>query len=200
MANKLTVRDYAIALGISETAVRKQIKKNRLKTCYELRDNRKVLLVENDNLLLKSFESIEQSSEQNKSSQFEQVSKHEETPTGQDFLKVLFEMQHQNSQLVEDVKKYAELAGQAKLLTDSESRTRQEYFKLIQESKNAEKERAELIVKTQLLEKQLVDREELKTKLELSYQRLRELEEQLNQKKQKKSLRKMFKEFVIKTF
>lgn len=42
---KLTVREYAIEKGISETAVRKQINRNQLRTTHEIINNRKTLLI-----------------------------------------------------------------------------------------------------------------------------------------------------------
>lgn len=42
---KLTVREYAIEKRISETAVRKQIKQNRLRTTHEMLNNRKTILI-----------------------------------------------------------------------------------------------------------------------------------------------------------
>lgn len=46
---KLTVREYAIEKKISETAVRKQINRNQLRTTHEIINNRKTLLIIIDN-------------------------------------------------------------------------------------------------------------------------------------------------------
>ncbi|MEW5818569.1 MAG: hypothetical protein AB1782_00125 [Cyanobacteriota bacterium] len=46
---KLTVREYAIEKKISETAVRKQINRNQLRTTHEIINNRKTLLIVMDN-------------------------------------------------------------------------------------------------------------------------------------------------------
>lgn len=57
---------------------------------------------------------------------------------------------------------YAELAGQAKLLTDSEHKTKEAYFKLQQENKQLREERIELKMKLEQLQEKFEGQKEVK--------------------------------------
>lgn len=74
---------------------------------------------------------------------------------------IFSQIQKQNISLVEDMKNYAQLAGQTKLLTDSENKTKEQYFQVIQENAT------------------------LKARLELNQEKINELEEKLKAHEEK---------------
>lgn len=184
----LSVEDYSRRADVSVQAVYKKIKCKQLKTVEKMQHGRLKKFIEVEEVE-KDFQLYEDPIEQNNPLQNDE--------TQNNYIEALQRIHEDYRRLVQANLELAELAGQTKLLTDSENRTRQEYFQLMQETKQVEQERAALIVRTQLLEKQNheysqviqenkgIAREkfELKTKLEFSQQKLKELESKLEEQK-----------------
>ncbi|MEW5820961.1 MAG: hypothetical protein AB1782_12285 [Cyanobacteriota bacterium] len=152
---KLTVREYAQKLQRSERTIRKWIEDGKLRTRTELINGRKVTVIFVDD---EEFdpESNTEYAELAEDTIFGKEPTNAEQMPNQlnhniqaDILEVIKQMQEQNAELIKDVKIYAELAGQTKLLTDSESKTKEEYFRLQQELAEV---KAELKMKNQRIE------------------------------------------------
>ncbi len=148
----LTVKEYAKRKNVSEKTVYSWIKKDQVNYTIETVQGRSITyvlvpLVQKE--VNEVNEAVYDGKEQNKSSYVESVEHGLNQP--------------HNSELVEFMREmtgYIELAGQAKLLTDSESKTKEEYFRTIQEN-------AQLKAQLDLKEQQLKEfQEKLKTQEE----------------------------------
>lgn len=138
--SELSVKEYARRTGITPQAVYLKIENKQLKTVEKMSNNRlvKYIVVED----IKDIDSSTLTSEeQNNTLQTSIV----ENDRLLDFL--------ENMQ--EKMNSYAELAGQTKLLMDSENRTKQQYFELIQEN-------AQIKAELKLLQEKLKDQESIK--------------------------------------
>ncbi len=126
----LTVAEYASQENISVNSVYRRIKKNQVKSTKEVRNNQEIILVIVEDDIKPSVNSdkpflLHNDNEINPDKPSE----------NSELVKLLIEMHKQNSELVANLQHYAQLAGQTQLLTDSESRTKKEYFELYQENK-----------------------------------------------------------------
>jgi len=161
---KYTIAEYAREKSVTEHSVRYKVERGKLLTRKEMINNRETTIImadESEEFLLPA----EQVTERNKS-QCQQITEHitekNGTPIKSDVnnngevLTVFKQMYDDNLKLIDKIQLLSELAGQAKLLTDSENRTKQEYFQIIQENATL---KATLDLKNQQLE-------ELKQKLE----------------------------------
>jgi len=159
----LTVQEYADLKGVSHVTVYRWIEKNKVKYIVEHLEGKDVkkVLVDNDELLSTNRVSAYVSNEN------KYVSTRVESediidvqpvrmPANDKYLELF-------SKMYEDNKNLAELAGQAKLLADSEHQTKQEYFKIVQENKQLLQEKTIVETENRLINKQL---EELKQKLD----------------------------------
>ena len=176
--DRYTVSELVQKFGYPESKIRRRIKKGLLPTIKEKDGHQEVIkvLVESEDLLLSVIEGREiqavaseqmtiecDESQEVKESEFVRDSGSFERWGNNQMLEFCRELYGQNKLLMEDIKQYAELAGQTKLLTDSEHQTKQEYFKIVQENKQLLQEKAIVETENRLINKQL---EELKQKLD----------------------------------
>ena len=167
---KLTVQEYAKLMGVSNTIVYRKIKRGELATKTEIINNREVAVILVEESDIKHFEDVSNSLEHSSLNSVEQFQTPVENILNAEFIQKMYE---DNMKLVEDVKNYAELAGQTKLLTDSEHRTQQQYFELQQENKMLIQENAILKTKNELIADQ---NEQYKKQIELLQEKITELE------------------------
>lgn len=193
---KVTVQDYAKLTGVSHTIVYRKIKKGELATKTEMINNREttVILVDDNEILQEphisnSFKQFNETPNETIETQFETVS---ETPIGVEFIgDIIQDNKEMRRELLELSKKYmetAQLAGQAKLLTDSEHETKNQYFQLVQENKILIKENIKLETTTSILTEQIEDLKKganekatLKAKLETTQEQLETLQKKLQE-------------------
>lgn len=164
---KYTVSEIVQKFSLSESKVRRRIKKGKLPVIKEKEGKKDItkILVESEEMLMTLINDCEnqidgQISEKEMDVEFyDKKSKclgleksvlfdKNQSTSSASLHAILKDLYNHNKLLVEDIKKYAELAGQAQLLTDSEHRTKQEYFQLMQE-------KVELQSKVHLLQQQL---------------------------------------------
>lgn len=143
----LKVDDYAKRTGITHQAVYKKIKSGELQTTKKSVSGRLVTFIEIDEVE-PEFNEVAQPYEQNNLLQAEHVESPINMSNNSEYLELI-------KQMYEDNRSLAELAGQTKLLTDSENRTKEEYFRIVSEHS------------------------ELKAKLSLKEEQLRHLQEKL---------------------
>ena len=134
----LTVAEYAAEQGISVAAVYKKIQKNKVKTTKKEHNNQFVTFVIGDSGE-EGFKPHDNHEEQNNLLQVEHVKNHANNDSLIDFMR--------------EMTPYIQLAGQAKLLEDSERRTKQQYFELVQEN-------AQIKTELKLLKEKLQTQEE----------------------------------------
>ena len=149
---KLSVDEYAKLIGVTPKTVYRRIEKGQVITCKDIVNNKEVtrVIVDDDEMLnsdmtntcQRQMTNDDMTSGNNPSIPISTVTQ------GDKFLDLI-------KQMYEDNKHLSEYAGQIKLLTDSENKTKEEYFKVVQEN-------AQLKAKLDLQQKQL---EELKEKL-----------------------------------
>lgn len=167
---KYTVSEIVQKFAIPESKVRRRIKKGLLPTMKEKEGTQEVtkVLIQSEEMLRAVIDgrdfrlnSLDLEDDKNndiqevKDVEFTRLSHESHSTDDTNLYELIKDMYYQNKNLVEDVKKYAELAGQTKLLTDSENRTKQEYFQLSQENKLLVQEKAELKAKLDILEEKL---------------------------------------------
>jgi len=157
----LKVEEYAKRTSISHQAVYKKIKSGELKTTKKSVNGRLVTFIEIEEVE-KIFNHVAQPEEQNTLLHAEIVES-DSKPVNEELIRLLTNSHDYTTQLVEKIEKYAEIAGQAKLLMDSEHQTKQEYFKVVQENKQLLQEKTIVETENRLINKQL---EELKQKLD----------------------------------
>lgn len=155
---KLTIQEYAFKNGISERTVRRYIDAGKVPALKEIIDNRETTMViidednEQENIIDGQVVSqFDRQIEQNNSSQ-------KALSDNNDFISLIKDMQQQ-------LVSYAELAGQTKLLTASEDRTKQEYFQVVQEN-------ATLKAELKQIQEKLKNYEEKQNKLTDWFKRL----------------------------
>lgn len=177
----LTVQEYANLKGVSHVTVYRWIEKNKVNYTVEHLEGKDVkkVLVDNDELLSTNSESTDVSNE-NKyvSTQVENEdiidSQPVSMPANDKYLELL-------SKMYEDNKYLSELAGQAKLLMDSEHKTKEAYFQLQQENRQLIEEQVTLKLKLEQLQENFKKSEEENTQqkeLELLKDKLNKLENQ----------------------
>lgn len=154
---KLTVQEYAKLTGVSSTIVYRKIKRGELATKTEVINNRELTVILLDDQEKKTLETVSNNFEQKASNSLEQFQTHVDTLQGNDFIQKMYE---DNMALVQDMKKYIELAGQTKLLEDSEKRTQDQYFELLHENKTLLKETSAQAREIDILKEQLKKQEE----------------------------------------
>ena len=167
---KVTIQEYAFQNGVSEKTVRRYIDAGKLPALKEMVNNRETTLVliedtEERNLNIVHNDDRHQVRQDDR--QLEQNNLLQRDMT--DNTKLI-------EKLVDKIENLAELAGQAKLLTDSERRTQEQYFELVQDKAN-------LQAKTDLLEKQVEklkkdaqENTQIKAELKLLQEKLKEQE------------------------
>jgi len=201
MVKKIAISDYAHIVGKSRTAVVKMIDRGLLSTGFVEKDGKRVraVIIDNEDLLrVNTFETsfetgfdtevkhvtpgvdpyvIPVKEADTQEAVFTKITPALEIKDNTSLYELLNDMYNQNTKLVDDVKHLAELAGQTKLLTDSEHRTKEQYFELIHEKAN-------LQAKNELLEKQIEDLKKetqeathLKAELKLLKEKLKVQEE-----------------------
>jgi hypothetical protein len=150
---KYTVSEIVQKFAVPESKVRRRIKKGLLPVVKERDGHQEVtkVLVESEEMLLTVIEGRDIQGklyEPETTIEAEYVSDIQEAeepdvainPSDSHFRsdmsihEILKDLYNHNKTLTEDVKKYAELAGQAKLLTDSEHKTKQQFFELVAEN------------------------------------------------------------------
>lgn len=195
---RLTVAEYARRTGKNESTVRKWINTGQLKTSTEVINNRKVTVI----LVEDSFESVQDDTGSVLPDRTGMIQDHQKSspePLYGDFVQKMYE---DNMNLVQDIKnyadsikEYAEKAGQAKLLTVSEEKTKEQFFQTQQENKSLVTENASLKKEVDLLKDQLKDlkveltslREQNQQAIQIEAESkikdmtIRELEEKLNE-------------------
>ncbi len=133
---KLTVQEYAKLMNISPSTVWKRVRQCKVKHIKEEVENREVImiLVEDD----ESNEKLSSVREVIATKDYEECELTEENNREVALVeRVMDEIKVMNQRVDEysnRAMEYAELAGQAKLLTDSENKTKEEYFKVVQEN------------------------------------------------------------------
>ncbi len=174
---KLEVQEYAELIGKSRTAIYNSIKDNKLKYIVENingRDVKKVLIEDEEYEELLMPDNLNQLEKQSSfklnqpiEARLNNAQAAAESPIVMELMMQLKDSQKHFAEYnykVNDLQNklvvYAELAGQAKLLTDSENKTKEEYFKTIQEN-------AQLKAQLDLKEQQLKEfQDKLKTQEE----------------------------------
>jgi len=167
---KLTVRQAIETLGLGRTTIYSWIKEGKLRaettsrgklillTDEEEQKIRELTQLYSGEYISEQYDNFEDDSEgfetvhegtvvytdpiHNSSANFNSVPKQED--------KVMLEMLRTLNNLNEKLLNYSEQAGQVKLLSDSENKTKEEYFKIIQEN-------AALKVRLDLMEKENTD-------------------------------------------
>jgi len=142
--SELSVKEYARRTGITPQAVYLKIENKQLKFVEKMSNNRLVKYVVVDDVEFIDSSTLT-SEEQNKPLQTSIV----ENDRLLDFL--------ENMQ--EKMNNYAELAGQAKLLTDSEHRTKEQYFEVVQEKAQLQAKNETLQAKIEELQEKLKSQE-----------------------------------------
>jgi len=191
---KLEVQEYAELVGKSKTAIYNSIKDNKLKYIVETINGRdvKMVLIEDEEyeelLIPDTLNQVEKQASHNLNQPVELRLNNAhiatESPVVMELIMQLRDSQKyfvENNFKLNDLQNklviYAELAGQAKLLTDSESKTKEAYFQLQQENR-------------QLIEEQVT----LKLKLEQFQENFKKSEEENTQKKEIEMLKKKLSE------
>lgn len=156
---KLSVSEYAKITGVTEKTVRSWIDKGRLPVAMEEvngRLARRVIVDDNEILTTDTTDthdtdSIDAEFSSNDTSNVSNVT------TPQSLIN-----QGLSEGFVKQILTYVELAGQAKLLTDSEHRTKEEYFKTVQENKILLQDNTELKAEIKYLQEKLKVQEDSK--------------------------------------
>jgi hypothetical protein len=149
---KLTVREYAIEQGISDTAVRKQIKRNQLRTTYEMLNNKKttLILLENDFQSSSEPESTIESNQKEPGSEPIQDAEFIESP--QNFQLVSME-QSSFDNLIQSFKEMAEQRAESDQTSYEKLETA--YFELKTRVTNLEEENKNMYKKVAISEAEL---------------------------------------------
>lgn len=154
---KLTISEYARESGVAERTVRNWVSSGKLATSKEMINNRKVTVIlvdENEKFDSASIKSAEYTGSQNypmAANRQKTMPPPEEPLYSNDFSESQDDFLELIKKMYEDNRNLAELAGQAKLLTDSERRTQEQYFQLQNENKillqenSAQKKEIELL-------------------------------------------------------
>lgn len=182
---KVSVYEYATLIGVTPKTVYKMIDKGEVITTKEIVNNREVIRIvfDSEESLSKytQIEEITVGNIGNSQSEIRDISSSKSHIPSANLELILEDYVSMRKDLIT----YAELAGQAKLLTDSEHRTKQEYFQVIQENKQMAQEKARLEATTQILSSQIEElkketqaQADLKAQLELYKQKLKEVEDQ----------------------
>lgn len=160
MIKKISVYEYAQLIGVTPKTVYKMIGKNEVITTRETINKRVVtrVIIDDEEKLSKN-DTHPQVHEVNIQEEQEEMYEPQKTYYDYNLEVILKDYVDIRKQLIS----YAELAGQVKLLEDSEHRTKESYFEVVQENKTLIQQQAEL-----------------KAKLELKEEKLKQLEEQLN--------------------
>jgi len=137
----LSVEEYAKKTGMSVQAVYKKIRLNQLKTDEKMQSGR-----------IKKFIKIEEVEDFIKP--VEQDNSLQNSNNTISYIESMQRIHEDYRSLVQQNIELAQLAGQAKLLVDSEHRTKEEYFRTIQENKLLTEEKSELKAKLELLQEQ----------------------------------------------
>lgn len=176
---ELTIAQFAKFFDMSERTARNWAKSGKLKTTKRLINNRDTTIVfVNPNNLPEGLIWPEGPANENDiEEEFPAILPEGVKPNvDNDYLALIKKMYEDHQQNYMEIKQYAELAGQAKLLTDSEHSTKQELFEIKQENKTLIIQKAKLEEKIQLLEKQLDEYKEKVFKLEETLQKKLESE------------------------
>ena len=173
MVTKIAISDYAKLIGKSRTSIIKMIDKGLLSTGYLNKDGKKIkaIIVENDEILSDNTYDTWGDSTVNTLHKDVTPRIDEDLIEDKNQLPLKEALILNDSQVdrglsedfVKQILTYVELAGQSKLLMDSEHRTKEEYFKIAQENKILLQEKTEIEAKLKIQNIQL---EELKAKLE----------------------------------
>lgn len=167
----VTLRQYAEELGISYEAVRKKVNKNELQTKFTYVNNRRtkvIVLPDEEDEQNDAFDHTQHVKQPDPMVTQQSYNQDKEGENSK-LIELLAQAQNQNATLVENLKHYAQLAGQTKLLVDSEERTKKEFYQLYQENK-------QLYIEVEKLKIQLMERDK----------RIEELEKVLSEKNKKK--------------
>ncbi|MGD9581598.1 MAG: hypothetical protein AB7V50_09515 [Vampirovibrionia bacterium] len=195
---KLEVQEYAELVGKSKTAIYNSIKDNKLKYIVETINGRdvKMVLIEDEEyeelLIPNTLNQVEKQASYNLNQHIESgLNSNQivnESPVVMELItqlkdsqKYFVEYNHKVSDLHNKLVVYAELAGQAKLLMDSEHSTKEEYFKLQQENRQLRDEQVALKVKLEQLQENFKKSDEESTQqkeLEMLKKKLSEVENQ----------------------
>lgn len=159
---KLTVREYALEQNVSEKTVYQWVRSDKVKHIKETRNNQEVTIILVDTVQ-SNVKPTSNQFEQNSSLQLQSEAIVNNQIQQSEYLELIKRMYADNASLSERNSQLSELAGQAKLLTDSEHRTKQEYFKIVQENKQLLQEKTIVETENMMINKQL---EELKQKLD----------------------------------
>lgn len=150
---KVSVEDYAKLIGVSAKTVYRRIDRGQIETCKDVVNNKEVTRIMVDEEDIVDGKLANQSNSTGMTEPFSMIN----TTNGTDennfgvsekYLDLL-------RQLYEDNQYLSELAGQAKLLSDSENKTKQEYFQLVQENRTLLEQKIKLETKNEVLEEQL---------------------------------------------
>ena len=176
-----TVAEYAGKLEVSTTVIRKKMKRGDLQIGSKIIDNRKVTVVR-PKIVEVDTDHVETHNE------------HTSNPFGNPVVN-----SPGNEKLVELVESlmsqltgYAEQAGQAKLLIDSERRTQEEYFQVKSNIKTYEEKSKK---QEEIIEQKNKENEELKRLITAQNEKIKELEKQINNKKDN-FLKKLARKYV----
>lgn len=174
---KIAVYEYAKLIGVTPKTVYKMIEKEEVITTKEIVNNREVKrIVVDDEEILRKYTNLAGVSKVNIQNELD-IPKddcssinsfsgvNDEKLKQINLLENNSDMYKSNDlvNFMREMAGYIELSGQAKLLTDSEYQTKQEYFKVVQENKQLLQEKTIVETENRLINKQL---EELKQKLD----------------------------------
>lgn len=188
MVNKIAISDYAKLIGKSRTSIIKMIDKGLLSTGYLNKDGKKIkaIIVENDEILSDNTYDTWGDSTVNTLHKDVTPRIDEDLIEAKNQLPLKEALILNDNQIdrglsedfVKQILTYVELAGQSKLLMDSEYRTKEEYFKIAQENKVLLQEKTAIETKLNIQNSQI---EELKAKLDkVENKELEELKVKLN--------------------
>jgi len=188
MVNKIAISDYAKLIGKSRTSIIKMIDKGLLCTGYLDKDGKKIkaIIVENDEILSDNTYNTWNDSTVNTLHKDVTPRIDEDLIEAKNQLPLKEALILNDNQIdrglsedfVKQILTYVELAGQSKLLMDSEYRTKEEYFKIAQENKVLLQEKTAIETKLNIQNSQI---EELKAKLDkVENKELEELKVKLN--------------------
>src|SRR3989339_866431 len=169
MVNKIAISDYAKLIGKSRTSIIKMIDKGLLCTGYLDKDGKKIkaIIVENDEILSDNTYNTWNDSTVNTLHKDVTPRIDEDLIEAKNQLPLKEALILNDNQIdrglsedfVKQILTYVELAGQSKLLMDSEYRTKEEYFKIAQENKVLLQEKTAIETKLNIQNSQI---EELK--------------------------------------
>ncbi|MEW5819494.1 MAG: hypothetical protein AB1782_04830 [Cyanobacteriota bacterium] len=163
----LSVSEFAKLMDVSPVTVYRWIDKGKVNFITELIDDREVKrIIVTDDVINSNKHVLNSNNEHVKTInkpviteiQPEENTSNENvnsTNNNTQLLQLLNKMYEDFSKIADDNRYLAELAGQTKLLTDSEEKTKEQFFQLVQENKTLIKLNSKLEVENELLKEKI---------------------------------------------